>query len=166
MIIVSDTTPLHYLILIGHTELLPNLFGEIIIPEAVFAEMSHERTPAAVFDWMKNLPPWIRVKTPSSATTESIKGLGKGETEAIALALEEKADALLMDDKKAIREARNNGLVVITTLGILELAAIKGLIDFPKVLDELALTSFRLPAEEITEEFFNRDRARKQNENH
>lgn len=37
MIIVSDTTPLHYLILIGHTELLPNLFGEIIIPEAVFA---------------------------------------------------------------------------------------------------------------------------------
>lgn len=165
MIIVSDTTPLHYLILIRHTELLPNLFGAILIPEAVFAEMSHDKTPTAVLDLMKNLPPWIQVKTPAYVTTESIKGLGKGETEAIALAIEEKADAVLMDDKKAIREARSNGLVVITTLGLLELAAIKGLVDFPKVLHELALTSFRLPPEEITEEFLKRDWARKQNEN-
>lgn len=45
MIIVSDTTPLHYLISIDKAELLTDLFGKILIPEAVFAEMSHERTP-------------------------------------------------------------------------------------------------------------------------
>lgn len=109
MIIVSDTTPLNYLILVGRAELLSNLFGNIIIPEAVFAEMSHERTPAAVLDWIKSLPLWVEVKTPSSAATESIKGLGKGETEAIALALEERADAVLMDDKKTLQSKTTRG---------------------------------------------------------
>lgn len=162
MIIVSDTTPLHYLILIKRHELLAALFGAIIIPEAVFAEMSHEKTPAEVKEWIADLPSWAQIKRASAANSEVVKNLGRGETEAIALALEEKADALLMDDHKAIRQARKNNLIVITTLGILELASIKGLIDLSEVLDELARTSFRLPPDEIIEEFLNRDKIRKQ----
>lgn len=162
MIIVSDTTPLHYLILIERAELLAELFGSIIIPEAVFAELSHERAPVEVKEWIADLPPWVRVKSPSAANSTVVKKLGRGEAEAIILALEEKADALLMDDRKAIREARKNSLTVITTLGVLELASIKGLIDFPAVLNELARTSFRLPPDEIIAEILKRDEIRKQ----
>ena len=45
MIVVADTSPLHYLILIGETELLPILFGEIAIAEAVARELLHPKRP-------------------------------------------------------------------------------------------------------------------------
>jgi predicted nucleic acid-binding protein len=156
MIIISDTTPLHYLILLEKAELLQKLFGIIIIPEAVFREMQHEGTPEVVRKWIASLPAWVQVKTPSEKHLGQVKELGKGETEAIALAIEVNADALLMDDRKAIREARKNNLLVVTTLGILELAAAKGLIDFSQTLTQLAETNFRLPSDEIIKEFLKR----------
>ena len=48
MIIVSDTSPLNYLVLIGNVEVLPQLFGQIIIPQAVFDKLSHTKTPAPI----------------------------------------------------------------------------------------------------------------------
>ncbi len=77
------------------------------------------------------------------------------------MALETNADAILMDDRKAIREARKNNLLVLTTLGILELAAAKSLIDFSQTLSELAKTNFRLPSDEIIKEFLKRDTERR-----
>lgn len=56
MLIVSDTTPIHYLIILDRAELLPNLFGEIVIPEAVLLEMKHERTPEIVRLWIESFP--------------------------------------------------------------------------------------------------------------
>lgn len=161
MIIISDTTPLHYLILLEKTELLEKLFGKIVIPEAVFNEMQHEGTPEAVRLWIASVPAWIEIKTPSQINLERVKELGRGETQAIALAIETNADAILMDDRKAIREARKNNLLVLTTLGILELAAAKNLIDFSQTLAELARTNFRLPPDEIIEEFLKRDAERR-----
>ena len=145
MLIVSDTTPLHYLIILNRAEILPRLFGEIVIPEAVLLEMKHERTPEIVRLWIESLPAWIKIENASPQSLEKIGGLGRGESEAIALALEQKADALLMDDRKAIREARKNNLTVITTLALLELAAIKNLIDFAEILSQLEQTTFRFP---------------------
>ncbi len=161
MIIVSDTTPLHYLILIGKAELLPTLFDKIIIPEGVFLEISHERTPEKVLNWIQDRPAWLQIKPASTALTSTIVGLGKGETEAIAIAMAENADALLMDDKKAIREARLRDLIVITTFGILELASAKGLIDLTETIDELRETNFRLPSDDIIDEIINRDKLRR-----
>lgn len=161
MIIISDTTPLHYLILLEQAELLEKLFGKIVIPEAVFDEMQHEGTPEFIRLWIEHLPAWIEIKTPSQNNLERVKELGRGETEAIALAIETNADAILMDDRRAIREARKNNLLVLTTLGILELAAAKNLIDFSQTLAELAKTNFRLPSDEIVEEFLKRDAERR-----
>lgn len=162
MIIISDTTPVHYFILISRETILPALFGEIVIPSAVALEMRHSNTPAAVRQWIDQPPAWAKIKTASPAVLQNIGGLGAGESAAIALAIEENADAVLMDDRKAVREARKNNLVVLSTLAVLELGAIGNLLDFRQALDELAQTSFRLPPDDIIKEFLNRDKTRKQ----
>lgn len=114
-----------------------------------------------VKDWIDDLPSWIEIKLPSRASLTAIHGLGRGETQAIALAVEEKADAILMDDRKAIREARKNDLLVITLFAVLEMAALRDLIDLPQTINELSKTSFRLPPDALIAEFLGRDRDRK-----
>jgi len=56
MIVVADTTPLHYLILIQHDDLLPRLFGRVLIPPAVLAELQHPETPDPVRQWFAQPP--------------------------------------------------------------------------------------------------------------
>ena len=163
MITVSDTTPVHYLILIQKETILPALFGEIIIPDAVAIEMRHINAPLVVRQWIDSPPEWVKIKAASPTFLQDLDGLGQGETAAIALAIEERADAVLMDDRKAIREARKHNLTIFTTLAVLELAAIKNMIDLTSVLDELAQTSFRLPPDDIMEEYLRRDNDRKRN---
>ncbi len=161
MIVVSDTTAIHYLILIQKETILPALFGGIVIPSAVADEMRHPKTPAAVREWIDAPPAWARIRIASPSVLQNIGGLGAGETAAIALAIEENADAVLMDDRKAIREARKNNVTVLTTLAVLELAAIKNLLEFERALNELMQTNFRLPPDDVLKEFLNRDWTRK-----
>ena len=54
--IKSDTSPIHYLLLIGEINLLPKQFQEILIPPAVVAELSHPHAPQIVARWATNLP--------------------------------------------------------------------------------------------------------------
>lgn len=158
MIVVSDTTPIHYLILIEKESILPALFAEIVIPTAVITEMAHPNAPQAVRSWAENPPEWVTVKSGKEDILSRITGLGSGETSAIAIAIELGADGLLTDDRKAIREAVNNGLNVLTTFALLELASKKGLVDFGSVIDELSKTSFHFPPDEIVKEFLRRNK--------
>ncbi len=104
MIVVSDTTPLNYLILIESAHVLPALFGRVYAPPAVIRELSHPRSPERVRQWGDSPPGWLTVQGPTH-TDPSLK-LGPGETEAIALAQELKADWVLLDERKGSRGGR------------------------------------------------------------
>ncbi len=56
MIVVSDTSPLNYLILIGHAEILPALFSRVVAPPAVVAEMLQPGAPEVVANWATSPP--------------------------------------------------------------------------------------------------------------
>jgi predicted nucleic acid-binding protein len=105
MIAVSDTSPLNYLALIGEIELLPRIFTRVLIPPAVISELNHARTPPVVVAWAANLPSWVDVLSPYQAIEEA--ALGRGEAEAIAVALQVCADVTLIDERKASVAARN-----------------------------------------------------------
>jgi predicted nucleic acid-binding protein len=134
MIVVSDTTPLNYLILTESVDVLPKLFGKVYAPTAVFDELSHPRSPEAVRMWAKGPPEWLTVQDP---THPGPTRLGRGEAAAIALAEELKADWVLMDERRGSREAQSRGLRVAGTLGILEEAGAKGLLDYEQTRDRL-----------------------------
>lgn len=141
MIAISDTSPLNYLLLINHIALLPQLYKQVVIPHAVYIEMLNPGAPEAVSEWVSTLPSWTEVRSASSLDTTL--RLGAGESEAISLALELRADVLLMDERKGRREALARGIAVIGTMNILEGAAARGLVNLPEAIACLQRTSFR-----------------------
>jgi len=64
MIVIADTGPVNYLILIQEIEILPALYGRIVLPLSVCTELKHPRAPEAVRDWMDQSPPWVDVLSP------------------------------------------------------------------------------------------------------
>jgi predicted nucleic acid-binding protein len=163
MIVVSDTSPLHYLILIEHVEVLPRLFDRVMAPPAVISELSRPQTPAPVRLWAAAHPQWLEVSTPTDVL--EVAGLGVGEREAISLAREIPADAVLIDDRDAVREARRYGFTVVGTLAILDEAASWSLIsDLPETIERLVKdTNFRMnqTTEAIIRGMLQRDSDRK-----
>jgi predicted nucleic acid-binding protein len=143
VIVVADTSPLRYLILIEHEYILPALYGRVLVPPAVMAELAREQTPDIVRQRLSDRPEWLIVQAPAEPVAVRRSGLGPGEAAAIALALEQSADALLMDDRDARREARDHGLTVLGTLRVLADAAEHGFADLRTALDRLRQTNFR-----------------------
>jgi predicted nucleic acid-binding protein len=160
MIVVADTSPIHYLVLIEQQELLRLLFGQIFIPEVVFQELQAGNTPTEVCEWTANLPDWVEVKKIVPAPMLDQFRLDKGEKEAIQLAEDLGADLLLVDEKIARRAAVQLGLTTRGTLGVLDAAAEEGWIDFAQALGDLKQTNFHLSI--AVEQFFlNRDAQRR-----
>ena len=62
MIVVADTSPLNYLILIGEADLLHRLYSRVLIPQGVLSELRHPRTPSAVVEWVNHRPAWLEVR--------------------------------------------------------------------------------------------------------
>lgn len=143
MIAVSDTTPLNYLILIQEIRLLPLLYGRVAIPTAVFQELTSDATPTIVQAWIASAPSWLDVVTIDEQSHFHLEELHAGEREAILLAEQIGAGAVIMDERDGRREAIRRGLLVTGTLGLLEEAAIRGLSDLAQALSALQKTSFR-----------------------
>jgi predicted nucleic acid-binding protein len=140
---VSNTSPLNYLILIGCDRVLPDLFGTVVVPEAVARELSSAQAPAVVRQWVSSLPAWASVRTATSVATE-LRSLDDGEAEAIALAVETGAEVVLLDERKGRRAAREQGLTVAGTIGVLDAAAARGMIQLADAVEALMHTSFRI----------------------
>lgn len=156
-IVVSDTSPLHYLILCGADAVLARLFDQVVVPPAVFAELQQPNTPAAVRSWMQAQPAWLSIRKPT--TTDPALNVDTGEREAICLAREIHAEAVLMDDRAGRAAAVRYGVPVIGTLGLLEEAALRGWIDLPQVLGQLQATNARLDPK-LIEAMIERHKAR------
>jgi predicted nucleic acid-binding protein len=161
MIIVSDTGPLHYLIQIGEINVLETLAGLVLIPQAVYDELQAPNTPQSVKTWLDSHPAWIEVRQANTSLFTPQKKIGKGETEAIALAIELKVDALLIDDNVGIKEARRLQIPTLRLFTILEQAAEKELLDLTEAVTKITKTNFHLPPAELIEAMLERDKQRK-----
>lgn len=142
MIIVSNTSPINYLLLIDRVNLLPELFQQIIIPQAVYSKLSDASAPDPVQTWIATPPDWLTVQPISQPSDAIADLLDPGEREAILLAQELRADLLLLDDMRARRTATERGLVITGILGILDQAATMKLIDISAAVQSLQNTSF------------------------
>jgi len=162
VIAVSDTSPLNYLVLTDSIHVLPALFEHVVVPRSVALELSHENAPPPVRSWIESPPPWLQVLTP--AASDLAIPLGSGERDAICLASELEAGLLLVDDRAARRVAKSRGLNVAGTLGVLELADARGLIDLPKAIHTLLRTSFRIRADVVRSVVERRSAAGRQSE--
>jgi predicted nucleic acid-binding protein len=143
--VVADTGPIHYLVLIGHIEILPALFERIIIPSAVHGELARPEAPDRVRNWIHAPPAWLEVHTSPDGTFNdaSFGSLDDGEKAALALAASLTADLVLMDDRAGVRFARNQGFRVIGTLRVLDLGARRGLLDLADAFERIKRTNFR-----------------------
>ena len=151
MLVVADNSPVRYLRVLDCTHVLPVLFARLLIPQAVLRELQHPHTPAVVRTWMAARPPWLEVRPILGQPDATVARLEAGEQEAIVLAQELQADILLVDDGKARDVAIAQGLRVMGTVGVLEQAAIRGLVGLPEVLARLVATNFRLRPSILTE---------------
>lgn len=130
MIVVTNTSPLLNLAVIGEARLLPELFGRVTAPNMVREEIDSLRLRDQRFRSADtaDAADFAAVRDSSRVALLSLH-LDPGEAEAIALALELQADLILLDERRATRAARQLGLRTLGLLGVLLLAKRKGLID-------------------------------------
>ncbi len=144
MIIISDSSPLISLAIIGKLEILEKLYKEIYVPLAVYNEVTEDEKP-----FSKELKIFLKnkIKNVSNklAVEVLVSDIGIGEAEAIVLALEEKPELVLIDDLKARKFAKMNGLEIIGTMGILlEAKQNKLITDVKPLITELILNGIRI----------------------
>jgi predicted nucleic acid-binding protein len=145
-LVVADTSPIFYLLSIGHIDLLPQLFGKVLVPDAVDRELRHPSAPIVVREWVAGLPAWAEVTPVDPIDDATLQRLGAGERAAITLALSVHADLILIDERKGTTVALGKGFEVTGTLGVLRLAARRGLIDLADAFARLQTNEFSLSA--------------------
>ncbi len=146
MIVVSDTSPLRYLAALGQLELLPRLFQEILCPQTVITECLHPAAPEPLREWAREPPAWLRSITTDPLDPRTLD-LDPGEAAAITLALDLKANLLLIDERKGRAKVAALGLNRIGTLAVLAQAGRRGHLDYPVTVARLmGETNFRASA--------------------
>jgi len=139
MIVVADASPLIALARIGRLDLLVAVFGQLLVPDAVWREVVEAggykpgKTDVADADWIE------RRSVSDSALVNLLRhDLGAGEAEAIVLAREANADFILMDERLGRSAAHSLGLKVVGLVGVLIEARDRGLItNANEIMDQL-----------------------------
>jgi len=143
LVVVSDTSPLRYLTLIGESDLIRLLYKTVVVPPSVIAELSHPMAPARVREFVETSPRFLEMFDSEIRPDATLAHLDIGERDAILVAEQLRADLLLMDDRDGVVEARSRGLAVTGTLGVLVAAAERNKIDLPTAFELLKEPNFR-----------------------
>src|SRR5689334_23121146 len=145
MLVVSDTSPISALMQIGRVELLQHLFGTICVPEAVSKELAR---------FHSTMPPFLEIRDiKDRAPVEPLlRSMDIGEAEAIVLAIEAKADHLLIDERRGRLIAAEAGLSIIGLIGVLLLAKSRAIVPTIKeLIDDLRTKAGFYLADELVE---------------
>lgn len=150
MIVISDTTPIISLLKADQLELLEKLYKTVLVPQAVYRELTENPIYTEEAEIIKTLD-FLSVvaveNTKSVNILRSVTGLDKGESEALIMYDEQKADLLLMDEHKGRSVAKQLNVRYIGTAGVLMLAYDKGLIqaaEVKKCIDSMLANEIRL----------------------
>lgn len=150
MTVISDTTPIISLIKINHLDLLEKLFGEVLIPEAVYRELTTNalfENEAIIVKASAFLKTSAVQNRKSLQLLQAASGLDDGESEAIILADELKSDVLIMDERKGRKVAQKLGIKITGTVGVLLQAYSETMISSDEIkayLDRLKNSNIRL----------------------
>jgi predicted nucleic acid-binding protein len=144
VIIISDTSVITNLAAIEQLHLLPQLYNQVIIPEAVYRELTEIEPPVPGTIEIKNAP-WVEIRqVVNRSIVQQLREQARldiGESEAISLALELKADLLLIDERRGRMEANRLGLRITGLLGLLIEAKQRDLIIAVKPLIDTLITT-------------------------
>ena len=143
--VIADTSPIQYLFQLDLLDLLPRLYGGLLLPPAVRDELERGRALGVQLPTVADLP-WIRVREPQTRVLLPLaSGLGAGEIQVMALAKETAGHLALLDDRRARRFADLLGVVYTGTLGVLLKAKRARLLgDLAPICDTLGHLGFRL----------------------
>jgi len=139
MIVVSDTSPISNLVMIGRLDILQNLFPKLVIPPKVLSEvqaLQNFGVDTSIIDDAN----WIRVQPPQNTVEVSrlLSEINRGEAEAIVLCEEMKADLLLIDERLGWNVAQRKNIPTVGLLGCLIKAKAIGYIEQVKpIIDDL-----------------------------
>ena len=129
--VISNTTPLIGLSGLNHLPLLRDLYTEVWIPREV--EKEFLALDETVYQEVLDSAPWIKVVDLTNPHNAAIyQGIDDGEAEVFALAVEHDARLVLLDENKGRKKAKEIGLTVKGTVGILLEAKEEGLIEVIK----------------------------------
>ena len=142
--VITDTSPIQYLYQTDLLDLLPTLYGQITMPQAVADELAQGQSQNIPLTDPASLS-WLTIRSVQSALVPLVPDLGAGEREVLTLALETPDSLVLLDDALARRYARQLGVVFTGTLGVILRAKQAGYIEaVAPVLDQLDALRFRL----------------------
>lgn len=150
MIVISDTTPIISLLKVQQLQLLQKLYGTVLVPKAVYRELTENPSfaeEAAIVNKADFLSVAVVENVKSVNILRAVTGLDAGESEALIMYDEQKADILLMDEHKGRVVAKQLDIRHIGTAGILLLAYDKKLIRAAEVkscVDTMLVNGIRL----------------------
>jgi len=142
--VVSNSSSIIHLAKLGQIHLLRDFYGTILIPKAVQAECLVAGNDREEVTSIKNAD-WLKVYSVKNVALVKLLSseIDEGESEAIALAIEQQADLILLDDADAREKAKIYKLSITGTLGILLRAKKEGkIISFADVLEKIRATGF------------------------
>jgi len=140
MIVVSETSVFIILSKLNCLDILPAIFGNVFIPPEVESELTNSKYDTV--DILAGTTNCLHVQSPIDIVV--FNGLNPGETAAIALAQELKADLLIIDEKSGRKVALKLRLQTVGTIGVLEMAAHAGLLDLPNTFEQIKQMKFHV----------------------